>query len=406
MRRTELPAITLIVPTRNRLDTLKATLATSLRGQDYERYTVLVSDNASTDGTREHVLGLGDPRVRYVNTGQTFSMAQNYEFALEQVPERSGWVMLIGDDDGLLPGAIRRAADHIIHERPEAIRSVPCSYSWPSLTGHAWGRLGVPIGNGSRMIDARRALQRVIKGRSSYHELPMIYQGGVLPLPLLDQIKRVRGTFFQSCIPDVYSAMAVASVVQRYLLIDEPLGINGLSGHSIGMSQGRDRFRPGTPARKFVAENSIPFHPDVPLRPDGDYPVGQAIVYEPFLQSAFLRNGRPLTSHADQLVVVLTQVTEGNADLVRPWAATFANKHKLDLDHAERKARILRPIVRLRRTRELLLNATRIYSLGSASKPISTVYEASLEAAVVRRTISRRVELLPHLATKLLERLR
>lgn len=404
MRPSNQPAIALLIPTRNRLDTLKATLATALEGQNYDRYTVLVSDNASTDATKDYVLSLSDPRVRYINTGQPCSMAQNYEFALENVEERSGWVMLIGDDDGLVPGAVERAAELIVREQPEAIRSVPCSYAWPSLTGLPWGRLGVPVGSRMRVCDAQRALRRVLSGQQSYHQLPMIYQGGVLPIPLLDRIKRIRGRFFQSCIPDVYSAMAITSSIHSYLLVDEPLAINGLSGHSIGMSQGRDRFHGGSPAHRFRSENNIPFHADVPLRSDGDYPVGQAIVYEPFLQSSYLRSGPPLTSHREQLVLALAEAGPQDRALVIPWAQRFAAMHALDFSAAAHEAAMRAPLVRARRLRAHLANATRVFSVGSSAAPILTVAEAATATARIRAQVKSRLALLPHLLQKVARR--
>jgi hypothetical protein len=50
------------------------------------------------------VASFKDPRIRYVNTGKHLSMSHNWEFALSHVEK--GYVTFVGDDDGLLPGAI------------------------------------------------------------------------------------------------------------------------------------------------------------------------------------------------------------------------------------------------------------------------------------------------------------
>lgn len=73
--------ITVIIPTRERGEVLAHALKTVL-AQDYGDLHVLVSDNASTDGTRDIVHGSDDPRIRYVNTGKRLSMSRNWEFAL------------------------------------------------------------------------------------------------------------------------------------------------------------------------------------------------------------------------------------------------------------------------------------------------------------------------------------
>lgn len=394
--------ITVIIPTRERLSTLRESLETT-RAQDYGDLTIIVSDNASADATGEYVRSLRDPRIHYVNPGRRLSMAENYEFALDSAPRRDGWAMLIGDDDGLMPGAAARAAELIRELRPEAIRSQPCSYSWPSLTGLPHGRLGVPIGSGLRVIDARSELCRVVRGHSSYHRLPMVYQGGVLPLSLLDRIKARTGTFFRSCIPDVYSAMAISSCISTYVLLDEPLAINGLSGQSIGMSQARDRFADQSPARQFQRENLIAFHPDVPLREDGDYPVGQPLVYEPFLQSEFLRTER-LTSHHEQLVLSLAEAMISGRD-ISSWAGRFAELHGLKLDAAHKSARQEAVLLWARRTREKAKHVARLYVLGSAEEPITTVREAAVAAGAVRETVRSRRELIPNLTARLWARL-
>ena len=97
------PHITVVIPTRNRAQTLLSCLRTC-SAQRYANFTILVSDNASTDNTRAVVEAAGDSRIRYFNTGYFVSMSDNWEFALSHVAE--GYVTFIGDDDGLLPDAI------------------------------------------------------------------------------------------------------------------------------------------------------------------------------------------------------------------------------------------------------------------------------------------------------------
>src|SRR5438094_861105 len=99
------PIITVVIPTRERVATLRSTVATALdqRSRDLE---VLVSDNASNDGTAAFIHTVADARLRYVNTGRRLSMSANWEFALEHV--RGEYILIVGDDDALLPGALDR----------------------------------------------------------------------------------------------------------------------------------------------------------------------------------------------------------------------------------------------------------------------------------------------------------
>ncbi|RYZ29021.1 MAG: glycosyltransferase, partial [Sphingobacteriales bacterium] len=75
---------TVVVPTRERADTLLHTLRTCVT-QNYDNLTILVSDNCSQDTTEEVVRSFNDPRIQYVNTGKRLSMSHNWEFALSQV---------------------------------------------------------------------------------------------------------------------------------------------------------------------------------------------------------------------------------------------------------------------------------------------------------------------------------
>ena len=72
---------TIFIPTRERADTLIHTISSAL-AQDYENFTVLVSDNASTDNTKALVDSIADPRLKYINTGKRVSMSHNWEFSL------------------------------------------------------------------------------------------------------------------------------------------------------------------------------------------------------------------------------------------------------------------------------------------------------------------------------------
>ena len=98
---------TVIIPTRERPDTLKWALKTCTT-QDYDNFEVIVSDNFSQDETRRVVEDAKDPRVRYLNTGKRISMTANFEFGLSHAT--GDYVCFIGDDDGLLPNALAELA--------------------------------------------------------------------------------------------------------------------------------------------------------------------------------------------------------------------------------------------------------------------------------------------------------
>jgi glycosyltransferase involved in cell wall biosynthesis len=76
------PSITIIIPTRERHETLGASIRTCVE-QDYADLEILVSDNASEDSTKDTVSRFKDPRLRYIRAPKRLSMTENFCFGLE-----------------------------------------------------------------------------------------------------------------------------------------------------------------------------------------------------------------------------------------------------------------------------------------------------------------------------------
>src|SRR5947209_6551073 len=133
LRSDELELITVMIPTRERADTLEHCLITCVNQTD-DRLRILVSDNASQDNTPTVVekFRARDQRVEYVNPGRRLGMSEHWEFALGEIKE--GFVLILGDDDALFPDALAiiRA---ILKKRPDTkCISWPYSfYGYPSL---------------------------------------------------------------------------------------------------------------------------------------------------------------------------------------------------------------------------------------------------------------------------------
>jgi len=376
------PKITVIIPTRERCDVLESSLRT-VTSQDYDNLDIIVSDNFSNDDTRGVVERANDKRIRYLNTGKRLSMSHNWEFALSKVTQ--GWVTILGDDDGLMPGSLGKIAELIQEYNVKAIRSRVCNYLWPAAANRPWGQLIVPVDNGVEVRHGEDWLQKVMAGLYAYNELPILYSGGFAAVRLVEEIRNRSGCFYQSCTPDVYSAIALASSLDSYLYLREPLAITGTSAHSNGRSfYYRGANRNPNPALTYSAENNIPFHRDIPMMADGSYPLSiQALVFESYLQTLHLRPGRPIWSHKHQLEIIIA--SSGNyRDSIDAWAKRFAEQHSLDHAAAHQRARLLRPYISTRKIITKVSRALRCVVAGSSTLAISDVFDASIAAAVIR----------------------
>jgi glycosyltransferase involved in cell wall biosynthesis len=110
-------AVTVVIPTRNRLPLLREAVA-SVLGQDLPSWELIVIDDASSDGTASWVEGLGDPRVRGIHLDSQVerSAARNRGLAEATAPS----VLFLDDDDRLRPAALRDLAS-ALDRAPEAV---------------------------------------------------------------------------------------------------------------------------------------------------------------------------------------------------------------------------------------------------------------------------------------------
>ena len=382
------PKITVIIPTRERCDVLGKTLQTVV-AQDYDQLEIIVSDNFSADHTRDVVEAFDDPRIRYVNTGRRLSMSHNWEFALSHVAD--GWLTILGDDDGLLPNALAKIARLVRSNATEAIRSRVCGYGWPGSDGTSFGSLTVPLASGFEQRKSAEWLGRVLEGKTPYTDLPMLYNGGFVAHAVVERIRRMTGNIYRSSIPDIYGAVAIASVTEDYLFCHEPLAINGASRHSTGTAYFSNRAKlPSCSADLFHSEGIIPIHADMAASDDGRFPKSlQAMVFESYLQSADLRPNAPPLPHATELRLVLATDFQHNPE-VQQWGRRFAQRHGLDYEAIERSSTSVKRRLRLAAGARNVVGELRSFQLdGSCDLPLWDVHEASIAAASILQFGSR-----------------
>lgn len=383
------PSFTILIPTRDRADTLIYTVRSAL-AQDYPDFEVLVSDNSSSSETRGALECIQDKRLRVISTGGGLSMSHHWEFAIEHVQTK--WLTMLGDDDGLLPGALQQVARLVNSTGTRAIRSNGCGYSWPGLRSSSFGILRVSVRNGYRQYDSKRALQDVLDGKLHYTNLPVLYNGGFVDYSLISEAKRKTGRFYHSMIPDVYSGIVFSLLTESYIYSHQPLAVNGASHHSGGTAAfgGVNVPRKYDPAQKFYAEPNMPLHADVPLSPSGK-PVRsiQAIVYEAFRQAIDV-HGSPSsgvrTTPSDQLHLILRRGGPDLADL-RLWANAFIEHHRISASEHSVERRLRYGILEQKVAALVSMirsSCTEYAFYGNLQSPLKDVLEACSVAGFCR----------------------
>lgn len=227
--------ISFVIPSRERGQYLEHSLATVTAIDDPD-IEIVVSDNASTDNTRDIAEGCGDPRVRYVNTGARLSMRQNFEFGLRH--STGDYVIMFGDDDGMVPGQFPRLREILERARPDALSWDFLTFGWP-IKGYGSKVGGVRLmrdkcfGTATR-IDAKARLRDLEHGhRDMSRPLPVLYHG-CMSRAYLDRLKGPSGDYFKSMSPDLYISFRALQHGGSFWHLHHPLSINGFSPASTG----------------------------------------------------------------------------------------------------------------------------------------------------------------------------
>ena len=244
------PLVSVLLPTRNRLEYLRYAIETVLR-QDDPDWEVVVSDNDSEEDIAGHVDGLRDDRVRYARTGSFVPVTDNWNAALER--SVGGYVVMLGDDDGLMPGYVSRI--RALVERfaePEVIYQGAWLYAYPGVDpAEASGYLQ-PYGYAEFMRGAtgpfildpatrRRMVGAAMEFRVRYG---FNMQFSTVKRALVERLAP-QGPFYQSAFPDYY-ATNVAFLTAREVVVEpRPLVAIGVTPKSYGFFHMNDREEAG-----------------------------------------------------------------------------------------------------------------------------------------------------------------
>lgn len=176
-----MPLLSLMVPTYNRLAMFKICLD-SLRQTTVDA-EIIVLNNGSTDGTKEYLDAIQDPRLRVYHHESNQPDPYNVLFGLA----RGEYMAWMGDDDWALPGGYEALVDLLLRH-PD----VDLAYSlglrvdgtgrslgpiqWPGLLGHAY--VGTRDEFSDLIVACYLSPQTAVYRRSLYQEL-----GGFDPRP-------------------------------------------------------------------------------------------------------------------------------------------------------------------------------------------------------------------------------
>ena len=91
------PLVTIGIPTYNRADGYLKEAIQSAMSQKYPNIEVVISDNCSSDNTKNLVKGFSDPRIRYYRHDVNIGANNNFNFCVNQA--KGDYFLMLHDDD-------------------------------------------------------------------------------------------------------------------------------------------------------------------------------------------------------------------------------------------------------------------------------------------------------------------
>jgi len=178
-----------------------------------------------------------------------------------------------------------------------------------------------------------------------------LYTGGFVDTLVINRARGSSGAFFLSMTPDIYSAIALASVLVNYVMLKEPIAVAGLSSHSTGAS-GLGIGKNLVPAQKFFSEENIPFHST--LAGGEVFKSIPIAVYECYLQSTHLHHDFLKIRLEDQIGLALSRVKPQYYADLRKYCSQIACGNEIDMDVVDQKTRKLKKRLCLQQFKKII----------------------------------------------------
>ncbi|HWE13571.1 MAG TPA: glycosyltransferase family A protein [Solirubrobacteraceae bacterium] len=255
--------LSVLLPTRNRLEYLRFAIATVLR-QDSPDWEIVISDNASEEDIGAYVAELDDPRIVYRRSDEFVPVTENWNRALALAS--GDFVVMLGDDDGLLPGYVRRIGElAAMFNEPDLIYTGALLLTYPGVTpAHPDGFVASESyasfmqGRDAPFLLAPPAARRMVEHAMHFRlRYGFNMQFAVVSRTLIERLAP-HGPFFQAAFPDYY-AMNVSFLNARSIAVDpQHRVVIGVTPKSYGFYHAQARESEG---REFLDATREPAPP-------------------------------------------------------------------------------------------------------------------------------------------------
>lgn len=228
-----MPKISIIIPTRNRGHLLRYALKSAVQ-QTYKDLEIVVCDNYCIDNTKEIVDSFDNGNIIYMRTDKILSMPDNWEFALSKASGE--YIAYLTDDSYLLPNGMDVAMKELNRFDLKVAVWKHCAYfasDW--LEPARKNILYLPtVTYKSYLMNSRESLKKLFCMDGQIFSMVPKSLNSLCHRSIIEKAVSVQRRFFLPSCPDYTSAAGILLNVAEYVLIDQPLYIDGVTPSSIG----------------------------------------------------------------------------------------------------------------------------------------------------------------------------
>lgn len=230
--------LSIVIPTKERYEYLKI-LTKSLIKSVSNKYEIIISDNTKVNNEIvEFLSDVNSNKIKYYHYPEWMSVSDNFDNGV--IKAKGKYVIVLGDDDGVLIDESIEFLEDCLTRDIEAIYAIPIFYQWPDTSHSVWkSNEGVYFKNNkpffSKKINVELELKKQLNTgfANGLGKLPRVYHGFVLN-KCLKKLYSNFGTAFPGPSPDMANAVALSSFVKIFEYTNRNLFISGHSARSAG----------------------------------------------------------------------------------------------------------------------------------------------------------------------------
>ena len=255
--------LSIIIPTKNRYETLLPVLSALLKHIESDDYEIVIHDNSEDNSGGAHFFSeKKDLRIKYFYIKEPLSIQDNTIFAIDKA--RGKYLVFIGDDDLVSP-CVMDVVDLMEKNGIKCLIYNPAYYWWNSVdfkketAFHRKKAMWIPEETDLVFKEklSKTELDFVLRnGAVSYFDLPRLYHG-IVRRDIVDEIKIRTGSYVPGACPDIVLASSIALIEEKYHYLNYPVTVFGASKDSGGGMSARNAHFGKIEDMKFLPSNII-----------------------------------------------------------------------------------------------------------------------------------------------------